>query len=85
MDGVFRKTPDQNVWRMEEVDHESGTIHWTGLMSVYVDDLLFTAEEGCLDAATTAIAEVWAISEVEKTGEGRVVKYCGFENRKCDG
>ena len=79
VDGVFRKTPDQNVWRMEEADNESGKIHWTGLMSVYVDDLLFTAEEGCLDAATTAIAEVWAISEVEKTGEGRVVKYCGFE------
>ena len=61
------------------MDQESGKVYWTGLMSVYVDDLLFTAEEGSLDAAVLSIEEVWAISEVEKTGEGRVVKYCGFE------
>ena len=77
--GAFRKTPDENVWRMEEVDESSGESHWTGLMSVYVDDLLFTAEEGALDAAVLAIEKVWAISDVEKTGEGKVVKYCGFE------
>ena len=54
---------------------ESGEIH----MSVYVDDLLFAAGEGSLDSAVATIEKVWAISEVEKTGEGRVVKYCGFE------
>jgi hypothetical protein len=48
-------------------------------MSVYVDDLLIVAEEATLDAATQAISEVWAISDVEKTGEGKVVRYCGFE------
>ena len=31
-----------------------------------------------LDAATSAIEKTWAISAVEKTGEG-MVKYCGFE------
>ena len=77
--GAFRKTPDENVWRMEEFDEKSGESHWIGLMSVYVDDLLFTAEEGALDAAARAIEKVWAISDVEKTGEGRIVKYCGFE------
>ena len=77
--GVFRKTPDENVWRMEEVERETGETHWTGLMSVYVDDLLFTAEEGSLDSAVLAIEQVWAISEVEKSGEGKVIKYCGFE------
>ena len=25
---------------MEEVDKETGETHWTGVMSVYVDDLL---------------------------------------------
>ena len=48
-------------------------------MFVYVDDLLFTAEEVSLDSAVLAIEKVWAIAEVEKTGEGNVVKYCGFE------
>ena len=48
-------------------------------MSVYVDDLLFAAESGALDALTTAVEKVWAISDLEKTGEGKIVKYCGFE------
>ena len=77
--GAFKKTPDENVWRLEEVDDVSGETFWTGLLSVYVDDLLFTAAEGALDAAVSSLEKVWAISEVEKTGEGRVVKYCGFE------
>ena len=64
---------------MVEVEEETGDTHWTGLMSVYVDDLLFTSEEGAMDSAVSAIEKVWAIAEVEKTGEGRVVKYCGFE------
>ena len=38
--GACRKTPDKNLWRMEEVDKETGETHWTGVMSVYVDDLL---------------------------------------------
>jgi len=49
-------------------------------MSVYVDDdLLFAAECGASDASTAAAEKIWAISEVEKTGEGKIVKYCGFE------
>ena len=74
--GAFKKTPDENVWRIEEVDCESGESAWTGLLSIYVDDLLFVAEDGVIDAATAAIEKTWAISAVEKTGEGTVVKYC---------
>ena len=66
----FKKT-DENVWRIKETDHETGEAAWTGLMSVYVDDLLIVAEEATLDAATQAISEVWAISDVEKTGRER--------------
>ena len=36
------------------------------------------AEDGAIDAATSAIERTWVISAVEKTGEG-IVKYCGFE------
>lgn len=77
--GSFKKTPDENVWRLEEEDKITGEVHWTGLMSVYVDDLLLAAESGALDAAAAAIENVWAISTLEKTGEDQMVKYCGFE------
>ena len=39
MNGRFDRTKDDNVWRLEEMD-ESGHVHWSGLMSVYVDDIL---------------------------------------------
>ena len=49
----------------------------------YVDlcrRLLFVAEDGAIDATTSAIEKTWAFSAVEKTGEGMaMVKYCGFE------
>eukprot|EP00435_Cladocopium_sp_Y103_P036068 s3762_g9.t1 len=79
VNGHFKRTPDENIWRLVEVDEITGEVHWSGLMSVYVDDLLIAAEDGALDAATTAIEKVWAISDVEKSGEGNVVKFCGFE------
>ena len=77
--GSFKRTPDENVWRIEEVDCESHQKLWTGLLSVYVDDLLFVAEEGAIDAAVAAIEKTWAISTVEKTGENSSVTCCGFE------
>lgn len=48
-------------------------------MSVYYVDYFFAAECGALDASTTAVEKVWAISELEKTGEGKIVKHCDFE------
>ena len=44
----------------------------------------FVAEDCVIDAATAAIEKAWAISAVEKTGEGTVVKYCGFEIEAMD-
>ena len=78
VNGAFKGTPDENVWRIEEVDCESGDPMWTGLLSIYVDDL-FVAEDGAIDPATAAIEKTQAISAVEKTREGTVVKYFGFE------
>ena len=75
--GFLKKTPDENIWRIEEVDKILGVVCWTGLMSEYVDDLLFAS--GALDALTTAVEKVWAISDLEKAGKGKIVKYCGFE------
>ena len=36
----FIKTADENVWRLEETEVESGRTPWTGLLTVYVDDLI---------------------------------------------
>ena len=79
VDGSFSRTPDDNVWRLEEVNRKTGEKFWSGLMSVYVDDLLITAEDGAAEMAIKAIADVWAISEVEKAEVNKPVKYCGFE------
>ena len=79
VDGSFIRTPDDNIWRLEEVNRKTGEKFWAGLMSVYVDDLLITAEDGAAKAAIQAIADVWAISEVEKAEVQRPVRYCGFE------
>ena len=68
VEGHFVRTPDDNGWRLEEADQITGEKLWTGLMTVYVDDLLVTAEDEAATAAISAIAKVWAISEVEKAG-----------------
>ena len=67
------------MWRLEETDVNSKEVHWAGLMSIYVDDLLVTAEDGAAEAAIQSIADVWAISEIEKAEVDKPVKYCGFE------
>ena len=76
--GGFEKTKDENVWRLEELD-ESGFIHWNGLMSVYVDDILVTGEEFAVHGALQALSGVWTTSSVEWAGVDKPLKYCGFE------
>ena len=39
-------------------------------MSVYVDDLLISADDETLELAAKAIEDVWAISTLEKNGGG---------------
>jgi len=78
--GSFKKTADENVWRLIEVDVESGESHWSGIMTVYVDDLLVSAEDDAAQAALASIAKIWATSDIEKVQEGgKPLKYCGFE------
>eukprot|EP00435_Cladocopium_sp_Y103_P018479 s2475_g4.t1 len=80
--GSFQKTPDDNIWRMVETNDVTGEQHWVGLMSIYVDDLLFAAEKSSLEAAARSIENVWTLSPLETTEEGKVIKYCGFELEK---
>ena len=77
--GHFIKTTDENIWRLEEVNMDTGERQWAGLLSVYVDDLLVAAEDEAARAAMKAIERIWAISEVEIAEVNKPVKYCGFE------
>ena len=63
--GHFIKTADDNIWRREEVEVNTGERHWPGLLSVYVDDLLVAAEDDAAKTAMKAIEKIWAIFEVE--------------------
>ena len=77
--GHFHKTTDENLWRLEEVDLETGERHWTGLMSVYVDDILMTGEEAALSAGLTSLQATWTTSSVEWASAQTPVHFCGFE------
>ena len=79
--GNFHKTADENLRRLEEVDLETGKQHWTGLMSVYVDDILLTGEEDTLAAALTSFQATWTTSSVEWASSKDPVHFCGFEIR----
>ena len=77
--GNFVKTPDENVWRLEEVNEETGEVVWAGLLSVYVDDLLVAADDCTGAAAMHALSQTWSISDVEQAKVNSPIKYCGFE------
>ena len=61
------------VWKKLD---ESGFIHWNGLMSVYVDDILVTGEEFAVHGALQALSGVWTTSSVEWAGVDKPLKYC---------
>ena len=77
--GHFVKTADENLWRLEEEDVVSGECYWTGLMSVYVDDILLTGEEVALSSALTSLQATWTTSSVEWASPQNPVHFCGFE------
>ena len=52
--GSSKKTKDENVWRLEETELESGNVCWTGL----VDDSLLTGEEEAAQGCPRALSEV---------------------------
>ena len=77
--GYFVKTADDNLWRLEETDTISGEEVWSGLMSVYVDDILMSGEEEAIAAALTTLQSTWATSSVEWASPTTPVHFCGFE------
>lgn len=77
--GGFNKTADENLWRLEEVDSISGESSWSGLMSVYVDDILLAGEEGSISAALESLRATWATSSIEWASSDAPVHFCGVE------
>ena len=78
MKGQFVHSKDENLWRLIEVNSQTGDEHWVGLMSVYVDDIMIAANREVAQAAIGSIEKTWAISEVEWASE-KPLRYCGFE------
>lgn len=62
--GRFRPTGDSNLWRLEEVDKD-GTVHWVGLLGIYVDDVFFMGEPEAIQQAFSAVEKEWTTSGLE--------------------
>ena len=50
-----------------------------GLMSIYVDDVLYAAEPSVLQAAAKAVDGCWKCSPLEVATETEAVRFCGME------
>ena len=80
VEGSFKKTKDDNMWRLEKKELDSGHVCGSGLMSVYVDDILLAGEEEeTVQGAMRALSRPWAMSSVEWAEVNKLLKYCGFE------
>ena len=60
--GSFTPSKDQHLWHLEETCLETGEKCQRGIMAIYVDDVLMTAEEPVAEAAMIAISKVWECS-----------------------
>lgn len=73
---------DENVWRLEETDEETGKKLWTGLAAIYVDDILVAGETDSIDLALKAMQQKWTTSEVTWATTTEAVKFIGMEITK---
>ena len=76
--GWFEQTKEENMWRlMEAIPGEQP--QQKGLMSIYVDDVLYAAEPLVLKAAAKAVDECWKCSPLEVATTTGAVRFCGME------
>ncbi|CAE7299856.1 RE1 [Symbiodinium sp. CCMP2456] len=87
---------DSNLWKVVSeplsggvggaVDAGSGSepvLH--GLLGIYVDDMLITAEELVKERLVQEIRSIVPTSEPESAEEGRPIRFCGFNLHKLKG
>ena len=81
---------DHNLWRIvsrrqpESAEADSGLgLH--GLLGVYVDDMLITAETAIQTRLIQELRAVWNTSEPEFAEVGRPIRFCGFNLHRLTG
>ena len=77
--GCFVAAADQHLWHLQETCAETGEIRQRGIMAIYVDDVLMSAEDSTATAALEAISKKWECSPVEKATLEKPITFCGFE------
>ena len=74
----LRPTPEGNLWQVIATQAD-GKEKAVGYVAVYVDDLLAVGPDDVVRAVLQRITQEWKCSEPEFVGQGRCMKYCGFE------
>ena len=77
--GLEQTKADHSIWRIREKVGESFSGPNRGLLGVYVDDLLITAEPPMLKALLDAITTLWRCSNPQMLEEE--VVFCGLQIR----
>ena len=77
--GFFQQAADQHLWHLKERCQETGEERNCGVMAIYVDDVLLTADEKTATSALQAISSVWECAPAEQATLHSSVTFCGFE------
>ena len=83
---------DSNLWKIVSEPLSGGVDVKTesepvlhGLLGIYVDDMLITAEEPVKERLVREIRSIWSTSEPESAEVGKPVRFCGFNLHKLKG
>ena len=77
--GSFFPATDQHVWHLRETCVETGEVKNRGLMAIYVDDVLLTAQREVSLKALEAIGKTWECAPFIEATLEKSVTFCGFE------
>ena len=77
--GLEQARSDHSLWKIREVRDGAFVGSTRGLLGVYVDDLLLTAEAELADGLLKAVTTTWKCSEPQSLGQE--VVFCGLQIR----
>ena len=78
-EGQFVRAADQHLWHLRETCLETGQSVNRGMMAIYVDDVLMTAEREVGISALEAIASTWECAPYDEASLEKAITFCGFE------
>ena len=86
---LVQSQADANIWKVVsrptaqgERDQEPIDQQMHGLLGVYVDDMLITAEDPVIQAVIRELRNTWATSDPEFAAEDKPIRFCGFNLHK---